>query len=138
LTLRPIAKCLSGVFGHQVIVENRAGANGNIGANFVAESVPNGYKLLFASTSQLTINPSLYGMPFDAMKDFAPIGQATVNPSVIVLNAVLPMSTVKELIAYAKARTACWRVAIRRFSLYRCRIIALCSLGRPPLERLSI
>ena len=103
LTLRPITQYLSGVFGHQVIVENKAGANGNIGADFVAKSAPDGYTMLFASTSQLTVNPALYKMPFDAIRDFAPVGQVTMNPSVIVLHAALPIPTAKELIAYAKA-----------------------------------
>ncbi len=103
LTVRPIAQHLSEVFGQQVIVENRPGANGNIGADFVVRATPDGYTLLFASTSQLTINPALYSMPFDPMRDLAPIGAATMNPSVIVIHPGVPAGSMKELIAHARS-----------------------------------
>ena len=100
---RPITQHLSEVFGHQVIVDNRPGANGNIGADEVVRSAPDGYTLLFATTSQVTINPALYSMPFDVQRDLAPIVQISMNSSAIVLHAAVPPSSVKELIAYMRA-----------------------------------
>ena len=100
---RPITQYLSETFGHPVIVDNRPGANGNIGADDVVRSAPDGYTLLFATTSQLTINPALYSMPFDPQRDLAPIVQIAMNANAIVLNAGVPPSTIKELIAYLRA-----------------------------------
>ena len=100
---RPIMQYLSEVFGHQVILDNRPGANGNIGADEVVRSAPDGYTLLFATTSQLTINPALYSMPFDPQRDLAPIVQIAMNANAIVLNSGVPPSSIKELIAYMRA-----------------------------------
>jgi len=103
LIMRPIAQHLSGVFKHQVIVENKPGANANLAAMEVVKADPDGHTLLFATTSQITINPALYKMPFDAQKDLMPITQVSMNPSSVVMNASFPASTMKEVIAYAKA-----------------------------------
>jgi len=103
LIMRPIAQHLTGVFGQTVIVENKPGANANLAAIEVVKAQPDGYTLLFATTSQITINPALYKMPFDAQKDLMPITQVSMNPSSVVMNASFPASTMKEVIAYAKA-----------------------------------
>ena len=105
LTGRPVAAALTEMLGQQVVYENRAGANGNLGAAAVAKAAPDGYTILIASVSQLTINPSLYAdMPFNVMKDFAPITLAVRAPNILAVHPSLPVKTVKELIALAKAR----------------------------------
>ena len=100
---RPLTQYLSETFGHQVILEHRPGANGNIGANEVARAAPDGYTLLFATSSQLTINPALYKMPFDVLQDLAPIVQISMMPLAIFMNAEKPISTAGELISYMTA-----------------------------------
>ena len=100
---RPITQYLSETFGHQVILDHRPGANGNIGANEVVRATPDGYTLLFATSSQLTINPALYKMPFDVLQDLAPIVQISMMPLAIFLNAERPIATAGELISYMKA-----------------------------------
>lgn len=100
---RPIIQHLSEVFGQQVILDHRPGANGNIGALEVARAVPDGHTLLFATSSQLTINPALYKMPLDVQQELAPIVQISMMPLAIFLNAERPMATAAELIAYMKA-----------------------------------
>ena len=100
---RPIVEHLSKVMGQQFLLENRPGANGNIGAAEVARAVPDGYTLLFGTTSQFTINPALYSMPFDPVKDFAPIVLCSLIPSALVVNASFPANSVKDIVAMAKA-----------------------------------
>ena len=76
---RLLSAKLNDVFGQTLIVDNRPGANGNIGADLVAKSPPDGYTLLLADLGALTISPSIYKLPFDVVKDFAPeIGRAHV------------------------------------------------------------
>ena len=104
-TGRAIAQKLSEMWGQSVIVENKPGAGGNIGADFVAKSPPDGYTVVMGALSTHAVNPSLYPkMPYDAKKDFAPITLVAITPNVLVVNASLPVHSVKELIAYAKAR----------------------------------
>jgi tripartite-type tricarboxylate transporter receptor subunit TctC len=87
-----------------VVVENKPGAGGNIGADFVAKSPPDGYTILMGALSTHAVNPSLYKtMPYDAAKDFAPITLIAITPNVLVVNASSPVNNVKEFIAYAKA-----------------------------------
>jgi tripartite-type tricarboxylate transporter receptor subunit TctC len=103
-TGRLIAERLTTAWGHPVIVENKPGAGGNIGADMVAKSPPDGYTILMGALSTHAVNPSLYPkMPYDAVKDFAPITLLAITPNVLVVNASLPVSSVKELVAYAKA-----------------------------------
>jgi tripartite-type tricarboxylate transporter receptor subunit TctC len=87
-----------------VVVDNRPGAGGNIGADAVAKSPPDGYTILMGAVATHAINPTLYAsMPYDAMRDFAPITQVASTPNVLVVNPALPVTTVREFIAYAKA-----------------------------------
>jgi len=104
---RNLGQKLQEQMGQPVIVENKTGAGGNIGAEFVAKSPADGYTLVMGSSATHGINPSLYGskMPFDAVKDFAPVSVSVVQKNVLVINpAVVPAGSVKELIALARAQ----------------------------------
>src|SRR5262245_6479254 len=101
---RAIGPRLTEAWGQPVIVENRTGANGNVGGDFVAKSAADGYTLLLSDVGALAINPSVYvGMPFDPAKDFSPIVMVSYSPHVLAVHPSLPVKDVKELIAYAKA-----------------------------------
>jgi tripartite-type tricarboxylate transporter receptor subunit TctC len=101
---RAIAQKLTEAWGQSVVVDNKPGAGGNIGADFVAKSPPDGYTVVMGALSTHAVNPSLYPqMPYDAVKDFAPITLVAVTPNVLVVNPSLPVTTAKEFIAYAKA-----------------------------------
>ena len=101
---RAIAPEMSKALGTPVIVENRPGAGGNLAAEAVAKSPPDGQTLLVAFTSH-TINATLYPkLPFDPVEDFTPITMIATVPSLLVGNAALPPKDLKELLAYAKAR----------------------------------
>jgi len=101
---RAIADKLTQAWGQSVVVENKPGAGGNIGADFVAKSAPDGYTVVMGALSTHAVNPSLYPkMPYDAAKDFAPITLVAITPNVLVVNPSLPVNSVKELIAYAKS-----------------------------------
>lgn len=101
---RALAQEVGKALQQQIVVENRAGANGNIGMEFVAKAESDGYTILF-TTSSLAINPSVYkGLPYDPLRDFAPIALATVIPFILVVHTSLPTASAKELIALARAR----------------------------------
>jgi tripartite-type tricarboxylate transporter receptor subunit TctC len=101
---RLLAQKLSEAWGQTVIVENRAGAGGNIGADVVAKSPPDGYTLLMTSGSIVTANQHIYKqMSFDPAKDLVPITNVASGPQVIAINPNVPVKDLKELIAYAKA-----------------------------------
>ncbi len=90
-------------WGQPVIVDNRPGAGGNVGADFVAKSAPDGHTILLA-TNTLTMNPFIFArMPFDTQKDFAPVAMLATTPFYVVVNNNLPVKSIPELIAYAKA-----------------------------------
>ena len=104
ISARLIAPKLSEYLGEQVIVENRAGAAMMIGGEAVARAAPDGYTLLMG-ISTLTVNPAIQKkMPFDAIRDFAPISLVVSLPNILVSHPSLPTKTVKELIAFVKAR----------------------------------
>ena len=104
ISARLIAPKLSEYLGQQVLVENRAGATTTIGVNFVVRAAPDGYTLLMG-VSSLTINPHiLTNIPYDAVKDLAPVSQVVVAPNIMVSHPSLPARSVKELIAFARAR----------------------------------
>jgi tripartite-type tricarboxylate transporter receptor subunit TctC len=101
---RVIAPRLSEALGHTVFVENKPGAGATIGTDFVAKSKPDGYTLLFTGTPHV-ISPALYkNLPYDPLKDFAPVMLVASGPYVLVVNPQLPVRTVQELIAAAKAQ----------------------------------
>src|SRR5688572_2385361 len=101
---RLIASRLSELLGQQVIVENRGGANGIIGMEFVGKAAPDGYTIAIANNSLLAINPSLYRkIPYDTLRDFAPITMLGSYPYYLVVHPTVPAKSVKELIALAKA-----------------------------------
>lgn len=101
---RDVAPRLAEALGQPVVVDNRGGAGGNIGAEAVARAEPDGYTILFGSNT-LAINASLYqNLSFDPAKSFAPIGLVASAPLVLVTNAKLPIKSVKELIEQAKSR----------------------------------
>jgi tripartite-type tricarboxylate transporter receptor subunit TctC len=99
---RVIAQKLSEALGQQVVIDNRGGAGGIIGADIVAKSAPDGYTLLHDASAH-AVNPSLHKLPFDTLKDFAPVGMVVINPNFIVVHPSLPARTVRDLIALAKA-----------------------------------
>jgi tripartite-type tricarboxylate transporter receptor subunit TctC len=101
---RDVAQKLSEMWGKQVIVDNRPGAGGNIGADLVAKAAPDGYTLVMGTVGTHAINPSLYKkMPYDHVKDFAPVILVAGVPNVLVVNPSLPVHSVQELITYGKA-----------------------------------
>jgi tripartite-type tricarboxylate transporter receptor subunit TctC len=101
---RAIGQKLTEAWGQPVVIDNRPGAGGNIGADLVAKSAPDGYTILEGALSTHAVNVSLYSkMPYDPVRDFAPITLVAVTPNVLVLNPSVPANSVKELIAYAKA-----------------------------------
>ncbi|HVQ61085.1 MAG TPA: tripartite tricarboxylate transporter substrate-binding protein, partial [Burkholderiales bacterium] len=101
---RAIGPKITEAWNQPVVVENRTGANGNVGADFVAKSAPDGYTFLLSDVGALAINPSVYAnMPFDPAKDFSPIVMVSYSPHVLAVHPSVPVSNVKELIAYAKA-----------------------------------
>ena len=91
---------LGELFGQQFLVENKTGAGGNIGADLVAKAAPDGYTLLMATVSTHAINPGLYKkMPYDPIRDFAPIGEVGVTPIMLAVHPSLPATDVKSLVA---------------------------------------
>ncbi len=99
---RLISDRMTAVLGPPVIVENRGGASGNIGAEFVARSDPDGHTLLMTPPHVLTVNPFIYKLPYD-VSAFVPVTIIASYPNVLVANAKVPVNTLAELIAYAKA-----------------------------------
>jgi tripartite-type tricarboxylate transporter receptor subunit TctC len=104
ITGRLVAEGLSKKWGQSVIVENRPGAGGNVGSAYVAKAAPDGYTLILGVTGSHGINVSLYKhMPYDPLKDFEPISQATLYPNAIVVNPSFPASNLKQLVELVKA-----------------------------------
>jgi len=103
INARAFAQKLSDQMGQQVVVDNRAGAGGNIGAAEAARAAPDGYTI-FYNTSAIAIAPALYSkIAFDPLKDFTPVVLAATVPLVLAVNPGLPVKTVQEFVAYAKA-----------------------------------
>ena len=104
ITARIVAPKLSELLGQQIVIENRSGAGTMIGGEIVARSPPDGYTLLMG-VSTLAINPAIYKkVPYDALRDFAPVSQVVSLPNILVTHPSVPAKNVKELIALAKSR----------------------------------
>jgi tripartite-type tricarboxylate transporter receptor subunit TctC len=102
---RPLAQKLAELLGQPVVVDNRPGATGTIGASVVAKSPPDGYTLLLGTSNELAMSPGLYEkLPYHPGEDFAPISVVIVFPNILIAHPALPVRSTAELIALAKAR----------------------------------
>jgi tripartite-type tricarboxylate transporter receptor subunit TctC len=109
---RALATHIGAEIGQQIIVDNRPGAGGLLGSELAAKAQPDGYTLFLANISTHGVNPGLYPkLPYDPIKDFAPIGLAGGTSNILIVNAELPIKSVKELIDHAKARPGMLRYA---------------------------
>jgi tripartite-type tricarboxylate transporter receptor subunit TctC len=104
LLARLLAPRLTEALGQPVVVDNRGGAGGVIGAEIAVKAPADGYTIVLGSPGPLTINPNFQRMPYDPLRDFAPIALATVSPFVLVVHPSLPARSVKELLSLARSR----------------------------------
>jgi len=104
VTARLVTPGLSSVLGQPLVVDNRGGAGGLIGAEIAAKAAPDGYTVFISSPGALTILPHLRKVPYDTLRDFAPVGLISVGPFVLITHPSLPVHSVKELIALAQAQ----------------------------------
>jgi tripartite-type tricarboxylate transporter receptor subunit TctC len=110
---RAIGPGITEALGQPVIVENKPGSTGNVGAEMVAKSPPDGYTLLLADIGSLAISPSIFAnLPFDPVKDFAPVIMVAYSPHLLAVNPNLPAKDVKELIALAKSKPGALNFAV--------------------------
>jgi len=104
IVARPMAEGLSRALGQPVVVLNKSGASGTIGAAFVAKAEPDGYTLLMGTSNELTMSPGLFDkLPYDPGRDFAPVSTTVLFPNVLVVNKDLPIHTVQELVTATRA-----------------------------------
>jgi len=101
---RIVAQKLSETLGQPVVVENRPGAGGTLGSDLAAKAAPDGYTLLIATTSTHSIGPVLQKLPYDPIRDFAPITQVADVPNVLVVSPKLPVKTLQEFVALARSQ----------------------------------
>jgi tripartite-type tricarboxylate transporter receptor subunit TctC len=102
---RAVGQKMSETYGQPVVVENKPGATGNIGADFVAKSPPDGYTLMLADIGSLAISPSVNtSLPFDPVKDFAPVAMVAYSPHLLAAHPSVPAANVRELVALLKAK----------------------------------
>ena len=105
IVARVVGQKLGEALGQPVVIDNRAGAGGTIGADFVAKAKPDGYTLLLGSVSNLSMAPSQYkNLPYDPVKDFSPVALLAAAPNVLVVNPKFPVNSVKDLIALAREK----------------------------------
>jgi tripartite-type tricarboxylate transporter receptor subunit TctC len=103
--MRVVGHHLTEMWGQSVLVDNRTGAGGSIGADFVAKAAPDGYTLLLGNAGPMTINPGLQKkLPYDVQRDFVPVTQMTASPMVLVVHPSLPVKSVPDLVRFAKSR----------------------------------
>jgi tripartite-type tricarboxylate transporter receptor subunit TctC len=103
-TARLLGQKFAEAWGKPVLVDNAAGAGGNIATERVTKAAPDGYTLGLLNQGQIVTNPILYKLPFDPVKDFAPVSQVTASPTMLVVHNAVPAKSVKELVALAKAQ----------------------------------
>jgi len=102
--IRLLVDKLQSTLGQTVIIDYKAGAGGAVGAQFVAQSLPDGYTLLLANTGTMVINPAIYTKaPYDTLRDFQAIARTAQQPLALIVNKDVPVNSLKEFIAYAKA-----------------------------------
>ena len=104
VTARLIAPAISGILGQQLVIDNRGGAGGLIGAELAAHAAPDGYTLFVSSPGALTILPHMRKVPFDTVRDFAPISLISIGPFLMMSHPSVPVKTVQDVIALAKAQ----------------------------------
>jgi tripartite-type tricarboxylate transporter receptor subunit TctC len=104
IVARLVALDLAKALGKAVVVENMAGAAGNIAAERVAKAAPDGYTIALLSQTHIAVNPNLYKLAYDPVKDFSPVTQVAVSPNLLVVSPAVPAKTVGELVALAKAQ----------------------------------
>jgi len=102
-TARAVAQKLGEILGHQVVVDNRPGAAGNIGLELAAKSPPDGYTIVLVSASN-TVNPALIKVPFDLVRDFAPVSQLTAQPYALTVHVSVPAKSIREFVELARSK----------------------------------
>ena len=101
---RMVAQRLTEAWGHQLVVDNRAGASGMIGHELTARAAPDGYTLLMSTSAGLVITPMMTKAPYDSVRDFAPVSLVVISPQMLVSHPALPAANVDELVALARAK----------------------------------
>ena len=110
---RALSPGLQAALGQPIVVENKPGATGNVGADFVAKSPPDGYTLLLADIGSLAISPSVFTtLPFEPVKDFAPVIMVAYSPHLLVVHPSVPAKNAQELVALAKAKPDTFNFAV--------------------------
>ena len=104
IVARLLGQKFAEAWGKPVVVENVIGAGGNIAADRVAKAAPDGYTLALAANSQIVVNPSLYKLSYDPVKDFAPVSQVSAWSTILVVHSAVPAKSVQELVALAKTQ----------------------------------
>ena len=104
LTARLIAPAMSGLLGQPLVIDNRGGASGLIGAELAANAAPDGYTLLISSPGALTVLPNLRKVPYDTLRDFAPIGLISSGPFLLLVHPSFPAKSVQDLVALARSQ----------------------------------
>src|SRR5205809_1095715 len=135
---RALGQKLAESWGQQVVIENRPGAGGNIAAELVARSAPDGYTWLLGNSSILATNQSLYAkLGYDPVKDFAPVALVAIQPNILVVNPSVPASSVKELLALANAKTGALPVTTAKRSGTVPELPTLSEAGVPGFEAIT-
>ncbi|VCU70667.1 Tripartite tricarboxylate transporter family receptor [Pigmentiphaga humi] len=109
--VRLLGEHLSKELGQTIVIENKGGAGGSIGAQYVAQAAPDGYTLVFAYTASHSINPAISKLPYDPLEDFTPVALVALAPNMLVVNPGVPAKSVQELIALAKQQPGKLRYA---------------------------
>jgi tripartite-type tricarboxylate transporter receptor subunit TctC len=110
---RALSPGLQAALGQPIVVENKAGATGNLGADYVAKSAPDGHTLLLADIGSLAISPSVFStLPFDPVRDFAPVIMVAYSPHLLVVHPSVPAKDARELVALAKAKPNSFNFAV--------------------------